>query len=205
MPIDHIAAAAMEIEIETQWDQDAIICKYRSPASEPAEPIKRITEGVRDMLAIIEDPDATEQEKSAAASTIVEAVAPEIMEDAARDAKAAWDSEPAEPQRGVERPTEPGVWFRGGEAWLVFIGLDHVLRCDPVTKEGKPLGDSYPVTHVPTGNWLEQRSPRLVESIASLVAKIRNPREWPGMTTDVRKMIADELESALPQPPGAST
>lgn len=52
MQPDHIAAAAREIEIETQWDQDAsedyrqerreriaaILSKYSAPASEPAGP-----------------------------------------------------------------------------------------------------------------------------------------------------------------------
>jgi hypothetical protein len=47
-------------------------------------PLIRVTEGVRDMLAILEDPEATEDEKSMAASTIVEAVAPDIMEAAVR-------------------------------------------------------------------------------------------------------------------------
>lgn len=49
------------------------------PANKGAGEPKRITECVRDMLDILESPDATEDEKSAAAATIVEAVAPEIM------------------------------------------------------------------------------------------------------------------------------
>jgi hypothetical protein len=54
--------------------------KHQSePNAQPAREA-RITEGVRDMLAILEDPTATEDEKSMAASTIVEAVAPDIME-----------------------------------------------------------------------------------------------------------------------------
>ena len=42
--------------------------------------VKRITEGVREMLAILEAGDATEDERTGAAMTIVEAVAPDIMD-----------------------------------------------------------------------------------------------------------------------------
>jgi hypothetical protein len=63
------------------------------PNAQPASE-KRITEGVRDMLAILEDPAATEDEKSMAASTIVDAVAPDIMEAATREAREWWDGKP---------------------------------------------------------------------------------------------------------------
>jgi hypothetical protein len=68
--------------------------KHQSePNAQPASE-KRITEGVRDMLAILEDPAATEDEKSMAASTIVEAIAPNIMEAATREAREWWDGKP---------------------------------------------------------------------------------------------------------------
>lgn len=52
--------------------------------SQPSGSAKRVTDGVRDMLAILEDENATEAEKDTAASTIVEGVAPDIMQKASR-------------------------------------------------------------------------------------------------------------------------
>jgi hypothetical protein len=81
--------------------------KHQSePNAQPASE-KRITEGVRDMLAILEDPEATEDEKARAASTIVEAVAPDIMEAATKEAQEWWDGKapaaPAGEREEVER------------------------------------------------------------------------------------------------------
>lgn len=71
----------------------------------PVEPpaAKRITSVVPDLLAILNSADASEDEKSAAASTIVEAIAPDIMEMATRDLRAEWGN-PIEPPAVKELP-----------------------------------------------------------------------------------------------------
>ena len=64
--------------------QEGKTAALRIAAMRREEKTLRITAGVSDMMKIIDDPAATEDEKRAAASTIVEAVAPEILEAANR-------------------------------------------------------------------------------------------------------------------------
>ncbi len=105
-------------------DDDGAI-EFQKPSEPPTdEYIKRVTKGVREMLSILEAGDTTEDERATAAVTIVEAVAPDIMEKAYSGVRPQWDSEPS---------TEPGVdlpatWAELAEENNILCGQMRVIR-----------------------------------------------------------------------------
>ncbi len=147
--------------------------------------IKRITTAVPDMLRIIDDPNATEQEKSAAASTIVEAIAPDILQEATQNLAGAINHELHLKQSLEHLDGAVGV----AHAMLLNAIEPNILRA--VYQQADKTKVTKRDVAVAVGK------AALLVGVAAMCAGLRIPREpAESMSVDVEELILSMLDEA---------